>query len=148
VIEKHGAEDKHAASVNDDCLRKSKILIIDDATDITILFRKALMNDGFDNVETANDPRLALKNFKEGSYNLLIIDVVMSQMDGFSLYEEIKKIDCKVKVCFITAFGINYQALRDFFPGATTTGDKESFISKAVNMDDMVKHVKRELVRE
>lgn len=106
------------------------------------------MKDGFENVETADDPRLVLKNFNEGSYDLFIIDVVTSQMDGFSLYEEIKKIDGKVKVCFITTFGINYQALRDLFPGATPTGDIECFISKAVDMDDMVKHVKRVLVRE
>ncbi|MRN40550.1 MAG: response regulator [Nitrosopumilales archaeon] len=60
---------------------------------------------------------------KEGSYDLLIIDIVMPEMDGFSLYEEIRKIDNKVKVCFITAFEINYQALRAVFPAATTTDD-------------------------
>ena len=61
-----------------------------------------------------------MKNFKAGSYDLLIIDIVMSQMDGFSLYENIRKIDNKVKVCFITAFEINYQALRAVFPAVTT----------------------------
>jgi DNA-binding NtrC family response regulator len=119
VIEKRGTEeDKDVSTEYNNCLRKTKILIIDDEPDITLLFRKAVMNDGFEDVETANHPRLALKNFKEGSYDLLIIDVVMSQMDGFSLYKEMKKIDNKVKVCFITAFGINYQALR-----AATTAD-------------------------
>jgi YesN/AraC family two-component response regulator len=49
------------------------------------------MNDGFEDVETANDSRLALKNFKKGSCDLLIIDVMMPQIDGFSLYKEIKK---------------------------------------------------------
>jgi DNA-binding NtrC family response regulator len=117
VIEKQEAEEKDAGSSNDHSLRKWKILIIDDDPDITALFRKALMNDGFEDVEAANDPRLVLKNFKVGSYDLLIIDVVMPQMDGFSLYEEMKKIDSKVKVCFITAFGINYRAL---FTAATT----------------------------
>jgi DNA-binding NtrC family response regulator len=149
VIEKQGTEeDKDASTEYNNCLRKTKILIIDDEPDITLLFRKALMNNGFEDVETANDPRLVLKNFKKGSYHLLIIDVVMSQMDGFSLYEEVKKIDNKVKVCFMTAFGINYQALRDLFPAATTTDDTGCFIRKPVNTDDMVKHVKRELGRE
>lgn len=106
------------------------------------------MNNGFEDVETANDPRLALKNFRKGSYHLLIIDVVMLQMDGFSIYEEVKKIDNKVKVCFMTAFGINYQALIDLLPAATTTDDTGCFIRKPVNTDDMVKHVKRELGRE
>jgi CheY-like chemotaxis protein len=43
----------------------------------------------------------------------------MPEMDGFSVYEEIRKIDNKVKVCFITAFEVNYQALRAVFPAAT-----------------------------
>jgi DNA-binding response OmpR family regulator len=43
---------------------------------------------------------LALRNFKAGSYDLLIIDIMMPQMDGFELHEEIRKIDTKVKVCF------------------------------------------------
>ena len=90
---------------------RTRILIIDDEPDITLTFRKALTDKGFDQVETANDPVLDVKNFKAGSYDLLIIDIVMSQMDGFSLYENIRKIDNKVKVCFITAFEINYQAL-------------------------------------
>ncbi|MFZ0896897.1 MAG: response regulator [Candidatus Nitrosopolaris sp.] len=100
---------------------RTRILIIDDEPDITLTFRKALTDKGFDQVETANDPILDVKNFRAGSYDLLIIDIVMSQLDGFSLYENIRKIDNKVKVCFITAFEINYQALRAVFPAVTTT---------------------------
>lgn len=103
--------------------RKTKILIIDDEPDIALLFRKALVKKGFEEVDTANDPIQALKNFKKGSYDLLIIDIVMSKMDGFGLYEDIKKIDNKVKVCFITTGKVNYQAMRDVFPDATTADD-------------------------
>jgi DNA-binding response OmpR family regulator len=86
-----------------------------------------------------------LKNFKEGSYDLLIIDIVMPQMDGFSLYEEIRKIDNKVKVCFITAFELNYQALRAVFPAATSTDDIGCFIRKPVDLDDLVKRINAEI---
>jgi CheY-like chemotaxis protein len=87
-----------------------------------------------------------LKNFKAGSYDLLIIDIVMSQMDGFSLYEEIRKIDNKVKVCFITAFEMNYQALRAVFPAATATDDIGCFIRKPVDMHDLVKRINGDTV--
>ena len=103
------------------------------------------MDGGFEEVETANDPIPVLKIFKEGSYDLLIIDIVMPEMDGFCLYERIRKIDNKVKVCFITAFDVNYQALRAVFPAANTTDDIGCFIRKPVDMDDLVKHVKGEL---
>src|SRR5437870_1981129 len=69
---------------------RKRILIVDDEPDITIAFEK-----GF----SVNDPMLALRNFKTGSYDLLIIDIIMPQIDGFELYEEIRKIDTKVKVC-------------------------------------------------
>ena len=121
-----------------------KILIVDDEPDITSSFNQALTDNGFE-VDIANDSLLALKNFKEGSYDLLVIDIVMPEMDGFSLYEEIRKIDNKVKVCFITAFPINYQALRAVFPAATTTGDIGCFIRKPVDLDDLVKRINAEI---
>ena len=149
LIQKQGAEENKAATKEEEYRRqhhwRTRILIIDDEPDITLAFRKALRGKGFEQVETANDPILALKNFKAGLYDLLIIDIVMSQMDGFSLYEEIRKIDNKVKVCFITAFEINYQALRSVFPSATTTGDIGCFIRKPVDMDDLVKRIKEEM---
>jgi CheY-like chemotaxis protein len=64
-----------------------------------------------------------LRNFKVGSYDLLIIDIVMPEMDGFGLYEEIRKIDNQVRVCFITGFEVNYHALRAVFPSATNGDD-------------------------
>lgn len=127
--------------------RKTKILIIDDEPDNALLFRNALEKKGFKEVDTANDPILALKNFKQGSYDLLIIEVVMRQIDGFRLFEELRKKDSKVKVCFITIGKVNYQAMRDVFPDATPTDDIGCFICKPVNMDDLVRHVKRELDR-
>ena len=57
---------------------------MDDEPDITSSFKQALRDNGFE-VEIANDSLLALKNFKEGTYDLLVIDIVMPEMDGFSL---------------------------------------------------------------
>jgi len=121
------------------------ILIVDDDRDTTMAFKKALMDKGFEQVDTFNEALLALNNFKAGLYDLLIIDIVMPDMDGFKLYEEIKKIDDKVKICFITAFEVNYQALRDVFPAATTADDIGCFIRKPVYVDDLIKHIEAEL---
>ena len=148
-IQKQGAEE-HKVTTKEE-LRKqyraiARILIIDDESDITLAFRKALRDKGFEQVETVNDPVFALKNFKAGSYDLLIIDIVMPEMDGFELYEEIREIDSKVKVCFITAFEVNYQALRAVFPSATTTDDIGCFIRKPVDVDNLIKHIEAELI--
>jgi len=123
----------------------TRILIVDDEPDITSFFQNALSDKGFERVDTVNDPLLALKNFKAESYDLLILDIVMPEMDGFELYEEIRKIDNKVKVCFITAYEVNYQALRAVFPAATTTDDIGCFIRKPITLDDLIKHIEAEL---
>lgn len=124
---------------------RRRILVVDDEPDITLAFEKALKDKGFEQVDSVNDPVLALKNFKAETYDLLIIDIVMPQMDGFRLYEEIRKIDNKAKVCFITAFEVNYQALRTVFQAASTTDDIGCFIRKPVNFSDLIKHIEAEL---
>jgi signal transduction histidine kinase/ActR/RegA family two-component response regulator len=124
---------------------RKRILILDDEPDITIAFEKGLRDKGFEQIYTANDPLLCLKNFKASSYDLLIIDIMMPQMDGFGLYEEIRNIDNKVKVCFITAFEVNYQAMRAVFPATTTNDDLGCFIRKPVEIDDLIKHIEAEL---
>jgi CheY-like chemotaxis protein len=53
--------------------RRRRILIVDDEPDITSSFKEALRDNGFEQVETTNDPLLALKNFKAGSYDLLLL---------------------------------------------------------------------------
>ena len=149
LIQKQGAEEHKVATKEEHGKQyhvRTRILIIDDEPDITLAFKQSLRDKGFERVETLNDPILALKNFKAGLYDLLIIDIVMPEMDGFELYEEIRKIDNKVKVCFITAFEVNYQALRAVFHSATTTDDIGCFIRKPFYVDNLIKHIEAELI--
>jgi two-component system cell cycle response regulator DivK len=50
----------------------------------------ALEYHGF-KVDSFNDPQEALAKFESGLYDLVILDITMSKMDGFELYHEIKK---------------------------------------------------------
>jgi CheY-like chemotaxis protein len=70
---------------------------------MTLLFKMTLEADGPYDVHTFNDPTIALSNFKAGFYDLVILDIKMPKMDGLDLYQEMKKIDGKVKICFLTA---------------------------------------------
>jgi two-component system, OmpR family, response regulator ChvI len=117
-----------------------RILIVDDEPSITLAFKKGLENDGFE-VDTFTDPSSALLNFKTNSYDLLLLDVKMPKMNGFELYQEMQKIDNKVKVCFITAFEVYYEALREVFPNL----EIGCFIRKPIEIDELVKRIKKEL---
>jgi DNA-binding NtrC family response regulator len=67
---------------------RKKILFVDDEPDITWLSKTALERNGFE-VQTFESPMSALENFKPGSYDLLLIDIKMEEMDGFELYDKI-----------------------------------------------------------
>ena len=94
---------------------KKRILIVDDEADITLSFSLALEDSGLFEVETDNDPLVALSNFRPNTYDLLL-DIRMPVMNGFELYEKIKKLDNKVKVCFISAYDVDHTTLREQFP--------------------------------
>ena len=83
-----------------------RILVIDDEPDVNITLRKVLEKNGF-TVDSYENPFLALENFKPHFYDLLILDIKMPDMNGFSFYRDIKKLDEKMKVCFLTAVEIN-----------------------------------------
>ena len=120
----------------------NRILIVDDEPDITLSFKMILVGNGF-KVDTYNHPIHAIRNFKAGSYDLVILDIRMPKMDGFHLYEELKKIDEKVKVVFITAFDINYEGLRKMYPELRI----DSFVRKPVDSEYLINVVKDELRR-
>ena len=120
---------------------KKRILIVDDDADILTTYKKGLEESGLFEVDTFTDPEETLSNFKNGLYDFLIIDIRLPKMDGFELYDKMKAIDNKVKICFITAYEVNYRALRQVFPEPKL----ECFIQKPIEIVKLVERIKSEL---
>ena len=118
---------------------RKKILVVDDEVDLTLLFRLALEYHGFE-VDTFNDAQEALLKYKPDNYDLAILDIKMPKMDGFELYDEIKKKDHKAKVCFLTAGELYYEEFRNKEYNAL---DKILFIQKPIDTEELVKEVGR-----
>jgi DNA-binding response OmpR family regulator len=92
---------------------KKRLMIVDDEADITNSFSLALEDSGLFVVDTYNDPLVALSNYRPNSYDLLLLDIKMPKMNGFELYNQIKKLDNNVKVCFVSANDVDYIALEE-----------------------------------
>jgi two-component system, OmpR family, response regulator ChvI len=126
----------------------NRVLVVDDDPDITNTFKIGLEENSFE-VDAFNDPLQALSKFEDISsshyYDLLLLDVRMPKMNGFELYREIKKKireqDDKVKVCFITAYEVYYESLKEDFP----TLNVGCFIKKPVEIQQLVKRIRTEL---
>jgi CheY-like chemotaxis protein len=151
---------------------RGRILVIDDEEDITFFLKEALEGSGRFEVVTFNDPLLALSSFNNkddknnlpSAYDLILLDIKMPKMDGFELYQEIqKRIDPtaagggggrstddndqgkngkKTKICFMTAFEVYYEALKELFPD---TYSSICFIKKPSSAQDLVKRISREM---
>ncbi len=119
--------------------KQKKILAVDDEPDLTKLCILALEYHGF-KVDTFNDPQEALSNYKPGYYDLVILDIKMPKMDGFELYDEIKKKDHKAKVCFLTASELYYEEFRKKEYCAL---DRDLFIRKPIDNEELLKEVSK-----
>jgi two-component system, OmpR family, response regulator ChvI len=138
------------------------ILVVDDEPDTTLVYKLALEEAGF-KVDVFNDPLAALSKLKEiyshfpnmqpttaattKPYDLLLFDIRMPKMDGFELYRETKKIvknQEDIKICFITAYEVYYEQLKQEFPKI----DVGCYIKKPVNASDLIKRIKQELSLE
>ncbi len=116
----------------------NRILLVDDEPDITLSFGIVLEDNGYV-VDAFNSPILALSSFEQGLYALALIDFRMPNMNGFELYNELRKIDDKVMACFITAFDIQKEDLKAAVPELNT--EKAVIIKKPINIDDLAKTV-------
>ena len=127
------------ARIENTNIRKRRIMLVDDERDINLMFKIVLEENGFE-VDVFDDSIVALNNYKAGLYDLLILDIKMPKMDGFELYDQIKKIDDKSKVCFLTAGEMYYKELRkDKYESL----DKELFLLKPIAPNDLVKQIKK-----
>jgi DNA-binding response OmpR family regulator len=115
-------------------------MIIDDEPDVTITLQSVLEKNGF-GTDSYNDPVEAYKNFRDGQYDLVLLDIRMPVIDGFHLYQKIKMIDSKVKICFLTATEYFHEEIRK----QKGLGDfkQESFLRKPIENEELVHLIKK-----
>lgn len=116
----------------------TKILVVDDESDITLSIKNGLTNNGFE-VNAYTEPEKALSDFKPNVFDLSLIDFRMPKMNGFELYSGIKKKEDSAKVCFLTAFEI------EEFKKLFLTLGAQCFIRKPITIKDLVSHINSEL---
>ncbi len=118
-------------------MKTKKILIVDDEPDITLAFNMLLKREGFE-VDTFNDPVLALSNFAPNYYDIALLDIKMPKMDGFSLYGEISTRDKNLKIYFLTASEEYYETFRN---EEFAKIDKDLFIQKPIANRELVNKI-------
>ena len=124
--------------------KNKRILMVDDETDVNYTFETVLEENGFV-VDSFDNPVVALNNFKPDFYDLVLLDVKMPDMDGFKLYKEMKKIDNKFKVCFLTASEMFYEQYRPAY--SVMTGENYPVIQKPIKNENLIEQINEILAK-
>src|SRR5215213_5495158 len=112
----------------------NRVLLVDDEPDLNLTLKLTLEENGF-GVDSFTDSLSALENFKANLYDLIILDIQMPGINGFELYRQIKKIDDKAKVCFLTASEMYYEQFRkELFPAL----DNNCYIQKPIENETLI----------
>jgi two-component system cell cycle response regulator CpdR len=115
-----------------------KILLAEDDGDMRRFLVRALSNAGYEVVSFDNG-KSAYERLREEPFELLLTDIVMSEMDGIELARRATEIDPDLKVMFITGFAA--VALN----AATQAPKDAKILSKPFHQRDLVNEVDRVL---
>lgn len=117
----------------------TKVLIVDDDTNICELLRLYLEKDGFETI-VANDGDTAIKYVSEKSPDILLLDIMLPKMDGWQVCREIRKFSA-VPIIMLTAKSETFDKVLGLELGA------DDYVAKPFDTKEVVARVKAVLRR-
>ena len=131
-----------ASNNNNNNIKKiSRLFLVDDEPDIISIVKTNLERTHEFEIDAFIDPISALQNFKSSFYDLLLLDIRMHHMDGFELYNNIKNLDNKAKVCFFSASEPPAEKYKKFI-SEIKENKKFYFIQKPISMRNMLENIR------
>jgi DNA-binding response OmpR family regulator len=109
---------------------KGKILLIEDDLNLGFVIRDFLEMSHY-HVIHKTDGMDGLTAFRKGSYDLILLDIMLPYLDGFSIAEEIRENNCEVPIIFITARSRKDDRIRGFRAGA------DDYITKPFSTEEL-----------
>jgi two-component system, OmpR family, response regulator len=114
--------------------RPRRVLVVDDEENITFLLDATLRHFGFD-VQVANTGRDALAAIASFDPDLVVLDVMLPDLDGFEVVRRLRLEGSKVPVLFLSA----RDATDDKVRGLTLGGD--DYVTKPFSVEEVVARV-------
>ena len=116
--------------------KAEKILVVDDEQVILDAVTRIASADGFD-VDSANDALKALDKISQKEFSLILCDIMMPQVDGFTFLEEIQKRKISAPVIMITGYSTVENAVKSLFKGAI------DFVPKPFTFEELNSSINR-----
>ena len=109
---------------------KLTILLCEDDENLGMLLREYLNAKGY-NAELYPDGEAGYKAYVKNKYDLCVLDVMMPKMDGFTLAQEIRKVNTETPIVFLTAKTLKEDVLEGFKIGA------DDYLTKPFSMEEL-----------
>lgn len=129
---------------NINMLKNSKILIVEDEHDINRLIELVLLSDGYHNIKKAYDGQEALNIIKNYMPDLVLLDVMLPEIDGFTVCKAIKQ-DIRLKnipVIMLTAKKMEEDIVKGFECGAI------DYVTKPFSNKILLARIRAHLAKE
>ncbi len=110
--------------------QKKHILLVEDDDSMGFLLKDSLENYGYEVTHKSNGI-VGLSEFKRSPFHLCLIDVMMPQMDGFTLAEEIRKLNLDIPIIFLTAKAMKEDRIKGFRLGA------DDYVTKPFSVEEL-----------
>lgn len=120
--------------------RKPKILLAEDDTNLGMVLKNYLELNDYD-VELCRDGILALAAFRRDKFDICLLDIMMPNMDGFKLAEEIRDVDPDIPLFFLSAKTMKEDIIQGYKLGA------DDYISKPFDSELLLLKIKAILKR-
>lgn len=119
-------------------MNKNKILFVEDELSLGLIVKESLETRGFE-VNYTQDGRAGLSSFKEFKPDICLLDIMLPVKDGFTLAQDIRKLDAQVPIIFITARSQTPDVVKGFEIGAN------DYIKKPFSMEELVVRIRARL---
>ncbi len=113
----------------------SRILLVEDEENLREAIKLNLEMEGYE-VEEADTGGKALKKATEQRFNLIILDVMLPEMDGFAVCQKIRISDTDTPIIFLTAKDTSQDKVAGFKHGA------DDYLTKPFNLEELILRVK------
>jgi two-component system OmpR family response regulator len=115
-------------------LNQLNILLAEDDENLGNLLQAFLKSKGL-NVTLAKNGKKAFEHFVSGDFSFCILDVMMPEMDGFTLAKEIREIDKNIPILFLTAKAMKEDKLEGFAIGG------DDYLTKPFAMEELLARI-------
>ncbi len=120
--------------------KAKSILLAEDDDNLGNLLQTFLKAKGY-NVDLARNGKHAYEKFTDGHFDFCIFDVMMPEMDGFTLAKEVRLIDPRIPILFLTAKAMKEDKLEGFSSGA------DDYMTKPFTMEELLARIEAILRR-